>query len=132
MKNTTLLLTVVALIYISCKTVQPVTFQFPAEMNEQVKKSYTEQCEKGKLLYEQNCASCHTIKKRGKELLPNFTEDQLQGYHIRGGTASHETNVSEERVDAEQLVNIVLFLTYRTKNSANSYTPKITVHKDQK
>lgn len=130
MKYRILFLVLAALIYVSCATQKTVTYQFPAEMNETVRADYASQCEKGRILYTINCAGCHTIRKGRKELLPGFSEAQLQGYHIRGGNASHETSVSEERVNAEELVYIVAFLTYRTKTTDNTYTPKVWVHED--
>jgi hypothetical protein len=131
MKKYLVILLSFAGIYVSCTIQKPVTYQFPAEMSQAIKTDYTNQCEKGRILYSINCAGCHTIRKGRKELLPGFTEAQLQGYHIRGGNTSHETSVSEERVNAEELVYIVTFLTYRTQTPDNTYTPKINEHEHQ-
>lgn len=128
MKSTFITLILLAFIYISCATQKPVAYEFPAEMSAAIKTDYMNQCEKGRILYEINCAGCHTHGKGRKTQLPGFTEAQLQGYHIRGGNVSHETKVSEERVNAEELTYIVTFLSYRSKNKENTYTPKINEH----
>ena len=92
---------------------QKTAYQLPEEMKEPVKVEYAKLCDKGKILYDLNCAGCHNTRKRGKELIPDFTADQLETYKIRN---SEVMGITEEKVSAEELGYILLFLTYKKKN----------------
>ena len=95
------------------KKVQP---EFPAEMLPHVKKEYAKQFDKGHVLYTINCASCHNKKLKGKEILPNFTIDQLNGYELRVLNPKHESEIPETTVTEEELGLIMVFLKYKKKS----------------
>lgn len=99
----------------ACTAQKKITYEFPDAMSEPVQAEYTRLCEKGRVLYEINCASCHTKRVKGKMILPEFTQEQLGAYSIRIANATHEEKVSEERVSAEELTLITYFLTYSKK-----------------
>lgn len=118
-KSATHITFIIALLLIvqqSCKLPPKVRSEFPSAMLDHVKKDYVVQWEKGRVLYQLNCAGCHTRKKMGREIIPDFTPEQLEVYQIRVANAQHENNVSEERVPAEELSYILIFLTYKTKS----------------
>lgn len=118
-KKTYLLLSILILVislHQACHLPPKVKSEFPPAMLEHVKKDYAEQWEKGRILYQINCAGCHSKKKMGREIIPDFTPEQLEVYQIRVTNAQHETSVSEERVPAEELSYILIFLTYKTKS----------------
>jgi cytochrome c5 len=52
-----------------------VQYDFPPAMSEAVKASYTRQCEKGRVLYEHNCARCHNKVVKGRQVVPYFAMD---------------------------------------------------------
>jgi hypothetical protein len=81
-----------------------------------VKIGYAEICAKGKILYDLNCAKCHTTKVRRKEIIPDFKEEQLNGYALRISNAKHEETLPDEQVSAEELGQITTFLKYKVKN----------------
>lgn len=91
-------------------------YEFPAAMAQPVRDQYLVVCEKGRILYNISCAKCHTSKVDGKEVIPNFTEEQLGAYSIRVANEKHEMNVSEENVSAEDLSLITAYLTYKKKS----------------
>jgi hypothetical protein len=93
-----------------------IEYDFPNEMAEPVRTEFLKICEKGKILYDINCAQCHNIKKGRKKLIPDFTSDQLKGYEIRVSNAQHEENMPDEKVTAEELGLISTFLLYKKKN----------------
>lgn len=93
-----------------------VAYDFPAAMSEKVRAAYFEQCEKGRILYQINCAGCHNYKVKRKEFIPDFTPGQLSGYELRILNSKHETDVAEEKVSGEELGLIMTFLTYKKKN----------------
>jgi mono/diheme cytochrome c family protein len=101
---------------IVCACSKKAAFIFPNEMTPAVQLSYTEICTKGKILYNLNCASCHTAKKWGKELIPDFTPEQLESYQIRVANQIHEPIMNDEQLPAEELGLIMTFLSYKTKS----------------
>ena len=96
---------------------QSTTYSFPEAMKEPVRLEFTKVCDKGKVLYDINCAGCHNIKKGKRQLIADFTPEQLKGYELRVSNAQHEENMPDEKVTAEELSLISTFLLYKTKNS---------------
>jgi mono/diheme cytochrome c family protein len=90
---------------------------FPKEMLAHVKVEYLLQYEKGQVLYNINCARCHTEKVSRKEIVPDFTDDQLVGYELRVLNPKHESDIPETTVTAEELGLIMTFLKYKKKNN---------------
>ena len=91
------------------------THNFPAAMGDDVKNAYIKLFEKGRILYQVNCAKCHNTKIDGVELMPEFTKEHLAQYELRIQNPEHEEAISEMRVNAEELQNIMIFLTYYKK-----------------
>ena len=100
------------------------THSFPAEMNNEVKKQYIPLFEKGKILYQINCAKCHNTKVNGVEQMPEFTKEHLAQYELRVQNAKHEEELTEMRVNAEELQQIMIFLTYYKKVEQNAKAKK--------
>lgn len=92
-------------------------YEFPDAMAQPVRNQFMVLCEKGRILYDINCAKCHTTEMKGKKVVPDFTIEQLGAYSIRVANQKHEMNVSEENVSAEELALITTYLTYKKKNS---------------
>jgi mono/diheme cytochrome c family protein len=109
---------------VACQTPKPVYYQLPEEMLPSVKIEYAKICDKGRSLYEINCAGCHTTKKRGQEIIPDFTPEQLEAYQIRAANPTHESRVSEEQVSAEELSAILTYLSYKTKSNVSLKTKR--------
>ncbi|MES2559865.1 MAG: cytochrome c [Bacteroidota bacterium] len=120
----------VFILLFACKTPKQPYYELPAGMLDHVKKEYVQICDKGRVLYEINCGGCHTTKKKGKEIIPDFTAEQLEAYQIRAANPTHETRVSEEQVSAEELSSILTYLTYKTKSYVvlKSSSPKKENH----
>jgi len=120
MKKIVILLVVVTVCctYGSAQKKQPkvmYTHDFPKEMNAVVKESYIKMFEKGRILYQVNCAKCHNKTVDGVELMPEFTKEHLAQYELRVQNPEHEEPLSEMRVNAEELQQIMIFLTYYKK-----------------
>ncbi|MBE2290601.1 MAG: cytochrome c [Chitinophagaceae bacterium] len=102
------------LIAASCATRRnAVHYSFPAEMSTTVRDQYMRDWQKGKALYEENCARCHNTKKGRREHIPIFPADKLAGYGIRLDNADHERALPETRVTTDELVSIITFLSYK-------------------
>ena len=115
---TLLFVAIVCCMYSSAQKKQPkviYTHNFPKEMTVAVKESYIKIFEKGKVLYQVNCAKCHNKIVDGVELMPEFTKEHLAQYELRVQNPEHEEPLSEMRVNAEELQQIMIFLTYYKK-----------------
>ncbi len=106
----------IAILTTAQKKQTKVEYVFPDAMAQPVRDQYLKLCDKGKVLYELNCAKCHNTLQKGKTLIPDFTEEQLGAYSIRVANPRHEEHVSEASVSAEELTLISTFLTYKKKN----------------
>ncbi|MCW3120540.1 MAG: hypothetical protein JWQ38_32 [Flavipsychrobacter sp.] len=92
-----------------------IVYVFPEAMPVAVKEGYTKQCDKGQALYAITCGKCHNITVKGKEVIPDFTPEQLIGYELRVLNPKHESNIPETVVTADELGMIMTFLTYKNK-----------------
>lgn len=99
-----------------CKAKQEIPYELPEAMIPTAKIEFAKQCDKGKILYDINCAKCHNSVERRRELIPDFTIEQLIGYEIRVSTPEHESNIPETTVTAEELGYIMTFLSYKKKS----------------
>jgi hypothetical protein len=113
-KNCIYIITLLSIV--ACATSKKAVYVFPAEMLPNVQVEYTKICDKGKIFYDLNCAKCHTTKKFGKELIPDFTPEQLESYQIRVANSIHEPIMTDEQVPAEELGMIMTFLSYKSKS----------------
>lgn len=91
------------------------THNFPDEIQGEAKELFIKRFEKGRILYQINCAKCHSTKKDGEELLPVFTREALSNYELRIMNPDHSEEMSETRVNVTELYDISLFLTYNKK-----------------
>lgn len=106
------------LFFIACASQKKVIYDFPPAMVGDIRVQFTEQCDKGKVLYDKNCARCHNTKVNGKTIIPDFSEEKLVGYAIRNSNKRHESSMPDTIVTAEELGLIMTFLTYKTKNKS--------------
>lgn len=101
---------------LACSSSKQVVYSFPDEMSADIRKSYIENCNKGKVYYELHCEGCHTVKKWGKKLVPDFTPEQLEAYQVRVANAIHEPIMNDEQLPADELAMIVAYLSYKPKS----------------
>ena len=118
MKYYLFVLVMAAGLLVKCTSQKNVAYEFPAEMAEPIRVEYVKQCDKGQILYNMNCAGCHTRKINGKKVIPDFTAAQLVGYGIRLTNTRHESTLTDTTVSEEELGLIMTFLSYKKKNTA--------------
>ena len=100
----------------SPKKLEKSEYEFPSVMKDYVKKDFLRQCLKGEVLYDINCAKCHTVKVKRKMVIPDFTSDQLNSYDMRMANKEHQTNLQGTQVTTEELGYIISFLSYKKKS----------------
>lgn len=106
--------TLVSLAVVACHAPQTVMYAFPASMGDEVKQEYIKQFDKGKILYDLTCAKCHTTIVKKKEVIRDFTEEQLVNYELRIQNQDHIANIST--ISEEELALILTFLRYKKPN----------------
>ena len=107
-----------------CTSQKKIEADFPDAMLPFVKVEYTKRYDQGQILYNMNCASCHTTKSGRKMIVPDFRPEQLSGYYLRVSNAQHEKNMPDSVVTEEELGIIMTFLTYKKKNVPESGNKK--------
>ena len=115
-RSTIILFFSLGVFLMQCKIKHDIPYEFPDAMIASAKIEFAKQCDKGKILYDINCAKCHNTVQRRKELIPDFTIEQLTSYEIRVSTPEHESNIPEMMVTAEELGYIMTFLSYKKKS----------------
>lgn len=91
-------------------------YDFPVAMAADVRADYFKQCEKGRMLYENNCGKCHNMVVKGKSVVPYFSQEKLVGYALRESNEKHTSSMPDSIVTAEDLGLIMTFLTYKKKD----------------
>lgn len=109
------------LLFIACATSKQAALEFPDAMLPEVQADYRKTCERGYALYKLSCAKCHSSKKWGKEVIPDFSDEQLQGYALRIANKQHENNLPDSLVSEVDFGDIMLFLKYK-KRSGHPFT----------
>ena len=104
------------LILVACATQKPVLYHYPAGMKHSKRAAFVADCEKGKVLYGIHCARCHNTMVDGKEVLPNFTPIQLEGYDLRMDEPKHKPTLTERNMPQEELDLIIKYLWYKKPN----------------
>lgn len=88
-------------------------YPFPEDIAEEARVENLKLIEKGRILYNINCAKCHNKKEKGKIILPDFTHAQLDAYTIRIKNEVHVGELPDSRITPEELEAIQLFFAYK-------------------
>jgi len=116
-KQIAVLSLVVSMALVMCAPKKEVLYNFPPSMQEPVLSEYVKLFDKGKILFDINCAKCHNIKTKRKEIYPDFSQDELAGYDLRILNPNHEDELTERTVTEEELAIIKTFLAYKKKSN---------------
>ncbi|XZF12402.1 c-type cytochrome [Chitinophagaceae bacterium MMS25-I14] len=118
MKHSITILTITVFFALQCfaQKKQKIIYDFPQQMAPAIQAEYAKLCDKGKILYDMNCAKCHNTRVKGKEVIPDFTQEKLIGYELRVSNQQHEADMPDTKVTAEELGLITTFLTYKKRN----------------
>ena len=117
-----LLIVFACILFFQCATGNKVTYNIPDDYPEARRKEIIDLFYKGKELYKTNCSECHGIFTKGKDKIPNFTNQQLDNYssrYIKGDLKNHAV---ARKMSPEQLNNVLLFLRYKKTKNADTTT----------
>ncbi len=99
-------------------------YELPKAMLPHVRIEVAERCDRGQRLYNINCSGCHNVSKGRKTIIPDFDQQQLQGYTIRVANKRHESSMPDSLVSEEELVLISTFLMYKKPSGFPCMTNK--------
>lgn len=88
-------------------------YDLPEDIADEAKTENLKMIEKGRILYNINCAKCHNKKEKGRIILPEFTHAQLDAYTIRIKNEKHVNALPETLITPEELEAIQLFFAYK-------------------
>lgn len=109
-----ILLVITSFWFAACVTPAKIEFyDFPSDIAEEAKIANTKMIEKGRILYNINCAKCHNTKEKRKIYVPDFTTAQLDAYTIRIKNETHTNTLQENRISIEELEVIQYFFMYK-------------------
>ena len=128
MKKTPILIAIVTagIFLINCTSTNKISYNYPDDIitDDTAKKKFVKQFNAGQILYKINCAKCHNTTVHGKEIIPDFTLEQLENYEIRIQNPKHEEDLRETNITLDELDEVILFLTYKKRNPVDATTIK--------
>ncbi len=90
------------------------------DLSKEQKKNLIAYFEQGKVLYINNCTTCHGIYQVGKENIPNFTTVQIETYRAKLALKDGQTHSFADSLSYDQIEQILRFLSFRKgKDSKN-------------
>ena len=96
----------------------------PPNVQPEMVPAFTERCNKGKMLYDINCASCHGIFTAGKDGVPNFTQKQFDKYSTQYVLRDQVNHAVAFKMNPEDLAFVMDYLRYRkSANPAENVIP---------
>ena len=106
-----------------CTPAREVPFTSPNEAQlKDLRGDFNEQFERGRILYAENCGSCHNMKVDGRMIIPDFSAPQLLDYEMRMQYPTHGERLTEAHVSVEELDDIQIYLLFR-KPSGHPVAP---------
>lgn len=96
-----------------CGSQRELAFDYPPNLAPDSQLVFVDHFKQGHILYDENCARCHTKVVNGERVIPDFTIPQLLDYEMRFTYPAHEEPLREVNVSAKELDDIQLFLQYK-------------------
>lgn len=113
--KTKIIIVTLAMLAVACKARQKLPYEFPPEIKGDELTMKITEFNKGKALYELNCARCHTTKVKNKDVTPDFTEQQMDNYEMRMINVPHTDNLKE--LTEDDLILIKTYFLYKRKSN---------------
>lgn len=88
-------------------------YLIPETVPTELREGLTSSVERGKLLYKNNCTGCHGIFSKGKDGVPNFSEQQIQRYSLAFLSKDPTSHAAASDLHPEQLNDVMTYLRYR-------------------
>jgi mono/diheme cytochrome c family protein len=116
---------VACILFPECAPRYKVTYNIPEALPDAQRKILVDVLDKGKELYKANCADCHGVFTKGKDKIPNFTNEQIDNYSSRFIMRDMKNHAVARQMSPEQLKQVLTFLKYkRPKNPDSVVAPR--------
>jgi len=106
---------------VACSTQQKVVMQdLPEGLTDAQKKIVLDNRELGIKMYKQNCAKCHGIFGKGKDSIPNFSKEQMDGYQkdfMLGDPKNHAVAAKLTEVELDAILRFIESIKLPKKNN---------------
>jgi len=124
MKISYLYLTFILLLFSDCIIHKKIEYNIPTDIQGKKKDELLASLEKGRKLYQQVCADCHGIFSKGKDGIPNFTNQQIDNYTSYVIKKDPKNHAVAAKLDPEQFHEVVMFLRCRKINGDTTHVQK--------
>lgn len=92
-------------------------YDFPEDVTTDTgRTSFVKNFYAGRIIYKETCAKCHDSTKNDQLFYPDFSLPQLLDYEMRFQYPEHQDDLRDEKITAEELDKVVLFLQYKKHN----------------
>jgi len=100
-----------------CSSEKKTTYNIPSYYRGERKTELLANLEKGKQLFKQNCSGCHGIFTKGKDGVPNFTNQEIKNYLTAYQTNDQKNHAVIKKLLPEEMSLILSFLQLRKIDS---------------
>jgi hypothetical protein len=107
----TFLYSILLVIFFDCNSYK-VNQIFPENVSDKRKIIYVENWNKGKILYKNNCASCHGLLQKNVKNIPDFSLKQIDTYTAKFKISDSTNHAFTKKLSTEELENIFFFIHY--------------------
>lgn len=121
-KRYLILFIIVLVTTVQCAVDKKISYSIPSYFKGERKTEFLENLEKGKVLFKQHCSSCHGIFSKGKEGVPNFTNQEIKNYLTAYQTNDQRNHAVIKKLLPEEMSMILTFLQYRKIDSLPQHT----------
>ena len=108
-----IILIILGLLFSQCNRRFKVTYDIPAYYPETRRQEIIGLFAKGKELFKIHCAECHGVFTKGKEKVPNFTNEQLDNYSTRFLSGDPQNHAVIAKMSPDQVNETLLFLRFK-------------------
>jgi len=98
--------------FIYCQAQDAGEYTPPVNLTGAAREEVIAHIEKGKILYKKKCARCHGIFTKGKESIPNFSQQELKTYNIKFIQEDPENHAFTQKMTDEELTDVIYFLKF--------------------
>jgi cytochrome c553 len=116
------LLTIIAacMLFPACAPRYKITYDIPPQLPDAQRKILMGMLASGKELYKENCSQCHGVFTKGKDKIPNFTNQQMDNYSSRYMMRDMKNHAVAAKMSPDQLKDVLTFLHYKRPQNPDS------------
>jgi len=109
----TIFVLLLSMVCMQCVVHKKKDYLIPETVPTELREGLTSSVERGKMLYKNNCTGCHGIFSKGKDGVPNFSEQQIQRYSLAFLSKDPTSHAAASDLHPEQLNDVMTYLRYR-------------------